>query len=81
MMPHDPRATAVLHLVVTHLLSRPGALSLDAVSLFLMGAARVGFEHAQFMRAALARYTPAAISCADFNQIEHLLYYCTRMSN
>ena len=67
MMPHDPRATAVLHLVVSHLLARPGTLSLDAVSLFLMGAARVGFEHPQFLRAAMARYTPAAIACADFN--------------
>ena len=66
--------------MVSHLLARPGTLSLDAVSLFLMGAARVGFEHVQFMRAALTRYTPAAIACADFNQIEHLLYYCTRMA-
>lgn len=76
MLPDDVRATQVLDMVVAQLERQPDNLSLDAISLFLMGAARVGYVHVAFLQTALRTYTPTSTTTADFNQIEHLLYYC-----
>lgn len=50
MLPDDVRATQVLDMVVAQLERQPDNLSLDAISLFLMGAARVGYVHVAFLQ-------------------------------